>query len=820
MVKKILLCFFSIYSLSFAEVTLEGIVVDYESGIPLRDANVHILGTKLGDATDLSGSFSIDISAPGSYKIVVSVIGFEEASQIVEIQEGQSKEVRFELQARILELDPVLILKERSSVVGFGPKFLRIPGSASVVTSRDLAKYNDTDINRIITRIPGVYVQEEDGFGLRPNIGMRGTGIERSSKINLMEDGIPIAPAPYSSPAAYYSPTAGRMESFEVRKGSSQIKYGPHSTGGALNYISTSIPRDFRVKANLFGGQFNTYKAHVNIGSSGETFGYLLETFIDQTTGFKNLDHTGQNTGYSKADYLSKLRFNTPKSFTIPAAIELKYSITDELSNETYLGLSRSDFSIDPLRRYAASGIDEMDADHAQTVLTSVVKPLANVDLTFAYYKNKFNRNWYKLSKVGGVSIGSILSSGNNHLAYTLLSAEDTSDDVFQIKANNRMYKSTGFQLVANSRFSLLNSYHNLMVGYRDHSDEMDRFQKVDKYAMRSKELVLTTTGIWGAGSKNNRFYYADAISYFIEDEVEAGPFKITVGVRAEDISIERKDWKDDISGEGGSWNDPNRELTPSVKTKKLDVIVPGIGMVYKLNPSLSLISGIHKGFSPPGPGVDEEDDVKPEESVNLELGFRYRVGLTEMISTIFNNQYQNLLGDDTQYAGSGSYDQFNAGQVNINGLELAASHIIPIGQKFMPLHLSYTFTSTEFLNSFESNFEAWGTVMAGDELPYVPKHQLFSEAGLEDRAWSSYIRFRLIDAMRTVAGSGGIDSDFSTDVVILFDFSAEISISSTSRLFFKMNNIFDNHPVVAARPAGVRPTMPRNIVAGVKIIL
>ena len=56
----------------------------------------------------------------------------------------------------------------------------------------------------------------------------------------MMEDGILIAPV-YSSPAAYYSPTAGRMESFEIRKGSSQVKYGPHHRR-AMNYVSASIP--------------------------------------------------------------------------------------------------------------------------------------------------------------------------------------------------------------------------------------------------------------------------------------------------------------------------------------------------------------------------------------------------------------------------------------------------------------------------------------------------------------------------------------------------------------------------------------------------
>ncbi|MEE2876887.1 MAG: carboxypeptidase-like regulatory domain-containing protein [Candidatus Neomarinimicrobiota bacterium] len=515
MITRFLTCVAMCSSLAFAQVTLTGVVLDGESGIPIRDANVHVQGTKFGDATNLGGEFEITLSDKGNYKIEVSAIGFVTVSLAVDIVGTENQELNFDLTSAIVQLDPVMVLRERSSLVGLGHNFLRIPGSASVVTLRDLEKYQDTDINQILARIPGVYFQEEDGYGLRPNIGMRGTGVERSSKINLMEDGIPIAPAPYASPAAYYSPTAGRMEAFEVRKGSSQIKYGPHTTGGALNYVSTSIPQNFRVRAKLFGGQFNTTKTHVNVGASGENFGYLLETFLDKTSGFKTLDHAGEKTGYNKSDYLAKLRFKAPRSFSIPAAVEVKYSVTDEVSNETYLGLSRSDFSINPLRRYAASGIDEMNADHQQTVVTAVAKPFSNVDITLAYYKNEFDRNWYKLSKVGEKSLGSILSTGNDHPSYALLSAENTADDVFQIKANNRMYEATGIQFVANGHFPLLNISHNIMVGFKKHADEMDRFQKVDKYGMQSRQLIITTEGAWGTGSKNNRFFFCGCYVVF-----------------------------------------------------------------------------------------------------------------------------------------------------------------------------------------------------------------------------------------------------------------------------------------------------------------
>ena len=788
---------------------ITGVVVDGETGVPIEGANITVEGEGLGDAADFTGAYVIQLDGAGTHKILVSAIGYEESAATVTRDQTGTVELNFSLTPSVIELNPVMVLKERSSLVGSWQNFLRIPGSASVVTTRDLEKYADTDINRIIARIPGVYTQEEDGYGLRPNIGMRGTGVERSSKINLMEDGIPIAPAPYASPAAYYSPTAGRMEAFEVRKGSSQIKYGPHTTGGALNYVSTSIPDEFRIRANLSVGRFGAARAHVNMGTSGENYGFLLETYLDKTDGFKQLDHAGENTGYNKKDYLAKFRLNTSPGFAIPAAVEVKHRVTDEISNETYLGLTRADYSADPLRRYAASGIDQMDADHKQTVVTGVVKPLKNLDLTAAYYKNEFDRNWYKLSKVGGTKIGSLLAAGNSHENYALVSADNTEDDVFQLKANNRMYEASGLQMVANARFRLSASSHSLMAGFRRHADEMDRYQKVDKYGMRERKLFMTTEGVWGTGKKNNRFYYAEATSFFVEDEIEIGDFTVTAGVRLEDIMVERKEWKDD---------DPNRELDPSVKRKNLSVVVPGIGFVYHLRPTLSFLGGVHKGFSPPGPGVNEEDDVRPEESVNLEVGAHYRSGLTDIQFIYFNNHYDNLLGDDTQFAGEGTYDQFNAGEVGVSGLEVAASHVRKAGTFMIPLHLSYTFTQTEFLTSFESGFDPWGTVEAGFELPYVPRHSLFGEVGVEESRWRAYLRLKHVSALRTSAGKDYLSQANSTDPLTLVDLAGEYRLSDATSLFVNVYNLTDTHAIVAARPAGVRPTMPRNISAGTKV--
>src|SRR5690606_19259089 len=118
------------------------------------------------------------------------------------------------------------------------------------------------DIGTTLQRIPGVYSRTEDGNGLMPNISVRGVDPSRSSKLTLMEDGILMAPAPYSAPAAYYSPNLGRMRALEVLKGSSQIKFGPHITGGAINYLSTDVPIEPKIYAKGYLGSFQEQRSH------------------------------------------------------------------------------------------------------------------------------------------------------------------------------------------------------------------------------------------------------------------------------------------------------------------------------------------------------------------------------------------------------------------------------------------------------------------------------------------------------------------------------------------------------------------------------
>jgi len=300
--------------------TLSGRILNEETGEGLPGVHVIIDELKFGAVTDGSGYFIIHSIPIGTHSITIKMIGYTTLKKDIELK-GSGLELELNLKEELYMLQGALV--EANSITGGMTKVGDLTGSAHYISPKELAKFSYNDIHRVLRNIPGVNVQDEDGFGLRPNIGFRGTGVERSSKITLMEDGILIAPAPYVAPAAYYFPTTGRMQGIEVRKGSSQIKYGPYTTGGALNLMSTAIPNELFGRINLFGGSFGQRGVHAFVGDAGERFGFLGETYQSASDGFKELDNGG-NTGFKTEDYLLKFRFNSREKAKVFQSLTLK----------------------------------------------------------------------------------------------------------------------------------------------------------------------------------------------------------------------------------------------------------------------------------------------------------------------------------------------------------------------------------------------------------------------------------------------------------------------------------------------------------------
>jgi Fe(3+) dicitrate transport protein len=682
-------------------------------------------------------------------------------------------------------------------------------GSAYYLSPQDLQQFGYTDVNKVLRAVPGVNVFEEDGFGLRPNISLRGTSPERSSKITLMEDGVLIAPAPYSAPAAYYFPTIGRIEAVEVLKGSSQIQYGPYTTGGAINMVSKSIPTTLSGEARLTAGNYHSRNTELSLGDSRENFGFVTQYFNYNSDGFKSLDNGG-NTGFDKSDYLAKFRVNTNRDARIFQSVQMKFQYSEEASNETYLGLTQADFDVNPYRRYIASSADLMDTEHKQFQIDHFIRPLQNVTIKTTAYQNNFNRNWYKLDDVdlnGRVSISNVLERPEEFEAeyQALLGSSDTPEDVFGVKANNRAYESRGIQSVANISFGE-KLFQDLEIGLRYHEDFEDRFQWKDKYAIQNREMIRTTVAI--KGSDANRINSASALAAHVLYKVTFNGLTLTPGVRYENITLKRNDY---------GKNDPNRsgiELTTA--ENKVDVWIPGIGANYRFSNEYSVFGGVHKGFAPPG----TTEGSLPESSINLELGTRFNYnGLRGELVGFYNN-YDNMLGSDLAASGgTGSLDLFNAGEAVVKGLEVLLNFDVlrfTEGHLKLPVTISYTFTDARFQSDFASTIGIFGEVADGDEIPYIARNQFNATAALENSMFNISLSGRYTDAFRTVAGTGVIPQEFEVGSHFIVDFSAKYFYSPRVTFFTNINNLFDSNYVVARMPAGLRPGAPFMVNAGV----
>ena len=748
-------------------------------------------------------------------------------------------------QAKTDDSEPLIL--DAISVIGSKHNLERLPGSGSFVDTAEIRDFGYDDLNQVIRRIPGVYIRQEDGYGLFPNVSLRGVSTTRNSKITIMEDGILMAPAAYSAPAAYYSPNVGRMSGLEILKGSSQIKYGPETTGGVINYLSTPIPTDTRGFLGAAYGSNNDIRVHANYGGTSKTnwgsFGYLVENVYRETDGFKTINATSgggyacsDNTGFSRNEHIVKFRFDLDAGK--PQSIEFKYGRSDIDADETYLGLTEIDIRNDPHQRYAATRYDNIATEQERLSLRYALRATDDLKLRLTAYQTTFARNWYKLNDAG------TLTSGFKNASESLAGAHGNAQiDVLKgdaagylrIRANNRTYEAQGLEAHATWDIATDTASHRIQAGLRFHQDFIDRFQWQDIYT-QANDGSATLSNPGTPGTQSNRRAESDALAFFIQDTITMGRLAITPGIR-----IERIDYTDIRR----STNPASLSTITALSEKTLTTAAPGIGFTWQADQQTTWFGGMHRGISPPGPG-SAGNTLEEETSLSFETGIRFNNQSnfsSELV--VFRTAFNNLIVEANAGGGGSAGVTQNIGQVDSTGVELTLAYdpSISRGWDFRnPWNFSATYSHAVLGNDVNASGNSGDVAESifsggrnGNELPYIPTYQLALGTGIEKDAWgifaaayyqpSTYASANNEHAQINpdASSAAGLqpraDSRYgSVDAFFLLDLSVHYRLNERTKLKLAITNLLDREYISSRVPIGPRPGPPRTATAGIEL--
>ncbi|MDV0438761.1 TonB-dependent receptor family protein [Xanthomonas sacchari] len=185
-------------------------------------------------------------------------------------------------QARIRQLDAVQVqgsLLGRSTV----EDVQHYAGSRQVIDNVQLRTGANRSLDDALQKVPGIKVFDETGTGALPQIMLRGLYESRSGRVQVLEDGIPLALAPYGQTSLSLFPVGlNQIDRIDIVRGGAAVQYGPNNVGGVINLISPDIPTTWTTTLGqkVTAGGAGHYLGDTAISTGGyasDTFGLQLD---------------------------------------------------------------------------------------------------------------------------------------------------------------------------------------------------------------------------------------------------------------------------------------------------------------------------------------------------------------------------------------------------------------------------------------------------------------------------------------------------------------------------------------------------------------
>ena len=766
------------------ETSITGSVVRQGNNAPLSGANVMLFSTdglKLGTSTDETGMFYFENTPPGKYTITISFIGFQNYRSDLIIEENRTYKIN-----AILEIQPI-VMAQLEIISDANVPFERIPGAATVLDIKSLSLIDPIGTQEALEFVPGVNGYADDGIGnSRLSIGIRGLNPRRSSRILILEDGVPIQPALYVYPNMYYNPPAERIDRLEVIKGSGAIKYGPQTMGGVINYFTKRPRSDFGGKFKIKAGENSFLSLFSEVGGFGnEKIKPEFQFLYKKGDGFR------ENNGFEQINGTMKISYNKSQDENYYLKVNSNY----ENSNATYTGLTQYSFKTNP--KFNPKKDDNFKLFRTAVDLITTKRLSSNLTKSTTAFVSFFDRRWWRENDIF-VSQADSASSNPTAQSYyepiNLIRRGNGKDNfgilrTFYVGGAEQVYsfKDSPFGL---SKF--MSSSSSLELGGRIYFERfIDDKQSGSKTDSRDGIYFIPAASddeqpiIVG----QSHHYETTAFSGFLNEKIEFEKFTLNTGIRLEAFEQERVD-----------------RLSGSMyQDKSLIELLPGVGLTTKFS-STNLFAGIHRGFTPPSSGtlkilnfggtLDNQGlNLEAEKSWNKEVGIRGDYSMFNFEMSGFHVGIENLVA-----AGRGTAFK-NLGKVNTMGLELNLNLLSSKVVGLLPdLHFIYAFLNTEIKDGIiKSNVS--GTVgsdvsIQGKKLPYAPAHTLTAGFSKRGEKLSYRLDFRFVDEVFTdfeniikedKLGIQGIIPSYN-----FINISADYKVSKDYRIFLSGKNITD----------------------------
>jgi len=763
---------------------LRGRVTD-PSGAPVAGASLSLRRQAdsflaSGRSAD-DGRFSLEGLA-GDFEVAATAAGFSTARARVHLPVEASVELELRLRPGVFS-EEVTVVGTR--LAGSAETLERLPGSVDVLDRRQLETSRVMTVNEALHKATGVNVRDEEGFALRPNIGIRGQNPTRSSKTLLLEDGLFITYAPYGDNATYYHPPIERFEAIEVVKGSGQIAYGPVTVGGVVNYLTPAPPVEPSANLRLGAGNRDYWNAQGLAGGTWGPFAVLAEYMHKQGDGARDNLHSRVDDVNLKAVFTLGTRHS----------LTLKGNYYDEGSQVTYSGLTLAEWEQDPRQNPFLN--DAFDgARTGASARHSWVLGSTSV-LTTQLYGSRFSRDWWRQSSNSG--------QRPNDRADPACAGMDNLLTTCGNEGRLRDYDHFGIEPRLRTSLPLFGLRSEAEVGVRAHFEVQERRQQ-------SGSAPLARSGVLVENNRREN----QAFSAFVQDRLLLGDFTLSAGIRLEAIDYERTNrLANDGAGASGE--------------ASLSQWLPGIGLNWAPSAALNVFGGVHRGFAPPRTedvisqtgGVVE---LEAEKSWNYELGLRTLPlrGL-RLEATLFRNDYENQIVAASLAGGVGA-TLTNGGETLHAGLELGArldSGTLSGSRHNLFLRGALTWLPVARFEGarFSSVPGEGGVSVSGNRLPYAPESLLtlgvgYSHPrGLTAQFEVVHVGGQFADDLNSVAASadgqrGPIPTQTICNVAVSWDFSK-------LALYVTAKNVFDEL-YLADRSRGMIPGPPRLVQAGI----